>query len=551
MNTLKYISVIAIVYCSHAVSFAQVGTNGILNETPTEAQSHMGDEELEVVKAFKAKLATVSSLNINPTIKTSPPINRDYNYRISIVTYKIDYAEPTIKPFAMKPDSKKNYHKGYTKFGFGNFMSPLADLSYHNTTEKVEYGILANYLSLDNSDENAYQKMSDVDVNAHANIKLTDNLELLTGIYTSIDKRFFFHIPANESRLYGEEAAVRNLNTYGANVGIQNSYDYALQYKLVVDANYMSITNDNTNEFNTNVKGVISYASKSLGLSLETEVDYSKVSESVDSSFLTLAATPSLFWSNDKFNISAGASTILANDETYIFPVAELLVDVNSDKLQIIIGVDQEYIHNSIGNVISYNPYYQTESGDYGSTITKSYYGGAQGDWSKLSYRGKVGYREILNQSTLLNTADVRKFELNYIDMNSIFIEATASYSLNNIFTIGCGFQQNVFDLKDDVVAFHLPTMRYNTYTVINLMNDKFTIRPTLAFTDKVKYINEIGDVYKLNTMLSFNTSINYTIGDNFGLFVDGKNLLSNNYAEYYGYDDIGLHVHGGITLKF
>ena len=43
MNTLKYISVIAIVYYSHAVSFAQGDTNGIINETPTEAQSHMGN----------------------------------------------------------------------------------------------------------------------------------------------------------------------------------------------------------------------------------------------------------------------------------------------------------------------------------------------------------------------------------------------------------------------------------------------------------------------------------------------------------------------------
>ena len=59
MNTLKYISVIAIVYCSHAISFAQGSTNGILNETPTAAQSHMGDEELKVVKAFKAKLVSL------------------------------------------------------------------------------------------------------------------------------------------------------------------------------------------------------------------------------------------------------------------------------------------------------------------------------------------------------------------------------------------------------------------------------------------------------------------------------------------------------------
>jgi len=51
--------------------------------------------------------------------------------------------------------------------------------------------------------------------------------------------------------------------------------------------------------------------------------------------------------------------------------------------------------------------------------------------------------------------------------------------------------------------------------------------------------------------MFALNTTINYKIGDIFGLFVDGKNLLANNYAEYYGYDDVGIHVHGGITLKF
>ncbi len=551
MNTLKYIFTIAIAICIQANVNSQVDSTAVLNEAQTEEQSKLGSEELEVIKAFKAKLATASSLAVKPTIEAAPPVNRDYDYRISIVPYNIDYAEPTIKPFAMKPDAKKEYYKGYAKLGFGNFKSPLGDVSYHNTAGKVEYGILANYLSLDNSDKISYQKMSDINVDAHANIKLTDNLELLSGIYTSIDKRYFYHIPINQSRLYGEEAAIRNLSTYGAKVGIQNSSNYALQYKLMADANYLAITNDDTNELNTEVNGKISYAGKSLGVSLDAEMDFSKVSESVDSSFLTLSATPSLFWSNDKFNVTAGASTILANDSAYIFPVAELLIDVLADKLQIIAGLDQEYIHNSIRNVTSYNPYYQAQPGNYGSTITKSYYGGAQGDWAKLSYRGKVGYREISNQAILTNAEDVRKFDLNYIDMNSVFIEATASYSLNETFTIGGGFQQNIFDLEDDVIAFHLPSMRYNAYTVIHLLDNKLTVRPTLAFTDKVEFINSNGEVGKLDPMLSLNTTINYKIGDHFGLFVDGKNLFSNNYSEYYGYDDVGLHIHGGITFKF
>lgn len=551
MNTLKYISIITLFIGLQYVAIGQVDTTRVLTEAQTEAQSQLGSEELEVIKAFKAKLATAASLDVNPTIEAAPPVNRDYDYRITIVPYDLDYEEPTIKPFAMKPDAKPDYNKGYAKLGFGNYKSPLADLSYHNTTGKVEYGILANYLALDNSDQNAYQKMSDIDVDAHANIKLTDNLELLTGLYTSIDQRYFFHIPENEVSDYTEDGAKRDLNTYGIKLGIQNGSNYALQYRLMADANYMAITNDDTNEINTAVKGMVSYAGKSIGISLDAEMDFSKVTESVDSSFLTLSATPKLFWSNEKFNIRAGASTILANDETYIFPVAELLIDILSDKMQIIAGVDQEYIHNNIHNVTSYNPYYQSSRGDYGSTITKSYYGGAQGEWSKLNYRGKIGYREIANQTILINAIDVRKFNLGYIDMNSVFIEATASYSLNDIFTIGGGFQQNIFDLEDNVIAYHLPSMRYNAYTVIHLLDDNLTIRPTLAFTDKVEYINSSGTVDKLDPMLSLNTSINYSIGDHFGLFIDAKNLLANNYAEYYGYDDVGIHVHGGITLKF
>ncbi len=551
MNTLKHTFAIALILFTQGITIGQVDTTRVLTEAQREAQSQFGSEELEVIKAFKVKLASASSLDMKPTIESAPPTNRDYNYHISIVPYTIEYAEPTIKPFAMKPDSKKEYYKGYAKLGFGNFLSPLADVSYHNTAGNVEYGILANYLSLDNSNNNIHQKMSDININAHANIKLTDNIELLTNIYSSIDQRYFFHIPENKVSDYTEEGAKRYLNNYGVKVGIKNSSKYALQYNLLIDANYLAITNKNTNEINSDITGRVSYSGKSFGVSLDAKMDFSKGTESIDSSFITLSASPNLFWSNKTFNIRAGASTIIANDDTYIFPVAELLVDVLSDKFQVLAGVDQEYIHNNIRSVTSYNPYYQTQQGDYGATITKSYYGGAQGEWAKLSYRGKIGYREIANQVILLNADDIRKFDLNYIDMNSVFIEATASYSLNDIFTIGGGFQQNIFDLEDGVIAYHLPAMRYNAYTVIHLLDDNLTVRPTLAFTDKVEYINESGSVDKLDPMLSLNASINYRIGDHFGFFVDAKNVLANNYSEYYGYDDVGLHIHGGITLKF
>lgn len=531
---------------------AQVDTTITSESNQAEVNAALKSEELEVIKAFKAKLANASSLDVPPVIEAAPPSNREYDYDISIVPYDIDYADPVIKPFAMKPDSPEDFYRGYAKLGYGNYKSPLADFSFHNHNESIQYGIMGHYLSLDNSSNNPFQKMSDIDVNADAKLKINDQLNLNVGLQTSIDQRYFYHIDENETTEYNEEQAKRNLNKYGATIGVANSSDYALQYEANISANKLTITNIDTDELNISGDAKVSYAGENLGLSLKIFTDYSFESEISDSSLFSVSAEPTIYWATDNISIRAGANAISANDSTYFFPAAELLIDVMDDRLQFLAGVDQKYVHNSVNHIVSFNPYYQYQLDDYQTSIHRSYYGGLQGEWSKLNYRAKLGYKEIDRQVMLTNAVeDVRKFDLSHIDLNSIFIEATANYTLNEVVTIGAGFQQNIFDLEEGQKAYHIPSMRYNAFGEFTLLESKLTIRPSIAFTDKVDYIDQNGIDQKLDAMLSLNTQVHYKISEHFGLFVDAKNLLANNYSEYYGYEDVGIHIHGGITAKF
>lgn len=544
-------SIFVICLSASSITVAQVDSTLTTESEQQEVQTKLKNDELEVIKDFKAKLANAAIINLSPTIKSPPPTDRSYEYDISIVEYQIDYADPVIKPFAMKADEPSDVYYGYAKLGYGNYKSPIADVSYHGQTESASYGALIRYLSLDNSEENVHQKMADLDVMVDADLKINDKHTLRTAVSTRLAQRYLYHIPANEAIEYSLEAAERDLTRIRAMIGIENSSDFALQYGAEIAANTIKITNDDLDELNIDANGFFSYNGESVGIRLDVDAHRSSVN-TVDTAMTTISASPGMYWSNDHFSIRLGANAISANDSTYFFPKVELVADVYHDKLQLVLGVDQDYVHNSIHQVTNYNPYYQYTATDYGTTIRRSYYGGLQGAWSRLQYRARMGYRQIDAQATLINGfSDIRKFQMVYQDLDLIYLETTASYELNDIVNIGASFEQNLFDLENDTKAYHLPSMRYHLYSEISLVDGRLRMVPSLAFTDRVDYIDESGNDAQLDAMLALNLQTQYRLSDHIKLFVDGKNLLSNNYAEYYGYDDVGLHVHGGIIVKF
>lgn len=554
MTTLYKLSIAFILSLSVLSIHAQTDTLSVGSEAEQQQiNENLKNEEVEVVKAFRAQLANANSLNVSPTLPEVKEVSRKYNYDITIVPYNIEYADPEIKPFAMKGDEPKEIHKFYAKLGYGNFKSPIADVSYHNSFGKTSVGFLGKYLALDNDSNNRYQKMQDIDLALHTNTKVSEMFNLGVSAFTQLDKRYLFHIPLNsEPNDYTEENTLRNINNYGARIAIKNSSDYALQYILGLNGSLLDMSNNDAKELNLKADTDISYAGKNLGVGLDGILYYSDLSEIADTNYLTYTASPHVFYQREIAHVSLGANITGANDSLYIFPEAELLVDVIKNRVQLSLGVAQEAIHNNIDRSIAHNPYYEFSQDDYRTTITKKYFLGAQGQLSNITYRAQAGYKQIANQVFYLSQAeDGRKFSQQFLDVSAIFVSGQVDYTLNETFTIGANISQHFFDLEENEKLYHVPSLRMTAFTDINLLDNKLHVRPSVSITDKVDYIDAAGNAQKLDNLLNLSAVADYQILDRIRLFAEVKNILSNNYTEYFGYDDVGLHTHGGLKVRF
>jgi len=68
------------------------------------------------------------------------------------------------------------------------------------------------------------------------------------------------------------------------------------------------------------------------------------------------------------------------------------------------------------------------------------------------------------------------------------------------------------------------------------------------SFYDVVNTTNTAGEI---DGKFILNAKVNYSINDNFGVFVNGRNLLDNDNVEYYAADRNGMLLMGGLDIRF
>lgn len=553
MKATSIFAYIIISLCIIQSGIAQVDTTGIQSEaTQQNVNEALQNEEVEVIKAFKAKLAQADALSVKPSLPAVKKVDRKYQYDFSIIPYDIQYADPEIKPFAMKAELPEDNYDAYAKLGFGNYTSPLADISYTKNLDNAHFGLQGKYFALDNSSNNPYQKMQDIDARIFAGLQVSDMLHLDINTFASLDKRYLYHIPINKINEISESEAERKINNYGLQLKLKNASQYALQYAVGLSGDLLDLSNVDARELNLGTDAEVSYAGETWGAKLTAKGMLSDLSEIADTSYLTLQAAPSFFYQKDKLRFSLGGHLAHSNDSLHIFPQTELMYDLLNNKMQLTLGTGQELIHNSLANTLRHNPYYEYKSDDYKSTIRQKYFIGLQGQWANVTYRSELGYQQLHNQVYYLATAnDARKYAQHHLDTKGVYIHASGSYTINEVYTVGASIQQYFYDLDDNEKLYHVPSLRLKAYADIGLLENKLRVKPSLSLTDKIDYIDLDGNAQKLDNMLNLSAEAEYRIHNNFKVFAEVKNIFDNNYAEYFGYDDVGIHAHGGVKIKF
>ncbi len=104
--------------------------------------------EITLYNPYKPSLADFKKKSFLPEINDSVKIRPQFSYKVVSQPFSPEFSISTIKPASLLSDPLPKLYKGYVKLGFGNYSTPLAELSITNhRSKKGAIGLYARHFS--------------------------------------------------------------------------------------------------------------------------------------------------------------------------------------------------------------------------------------------------------------------------------------------------------------------------------------------------------------------------------------------------------------------
>ena len=120
----------------------------VLSTVNVVAQKNIGDEQIDVVKAYQPMLSDAVKISDVPQSDTMVNYIPDMTYEHSKVRFNTIYTISPIKAVKVKDDNIKKLYRGFVKAGYGTKNTPFVE-AYYNSLRSKEYdaGAYLHHLS--------------------------------------------------------------------------------------------------------------------------------------------------------------------------------------------------------------------------------------------------------------------------------------------------------------------------------------------------------------------------------------------------------------------
>ncbi|MBR4136535.1 MAG: hypothetical protein IKU03_09055 [Bacteroidales bacterium] len=414
-------------------------------------------------------------VNYVPKLAKSTKINRDavitdtihntvtYTYEISPQKPELNFSTAKLSYSKFNPEVPERFYRNYLKLGFGYPITPLAELSVHNTRNtKYSYGLNFHHFSSWAEPIGKVQKQFAYAPTSDTRLHLFFN-------------RYFKNYTLYSSAGYNHELA--NLYGYSREWGIPDFY-YAKDYRdsirnsfhhakaeLGFRSNYTTEdkrfkediclhydflrTYWKDMEHQIGLRSIFAYDSRFIKISgfqhyqLDFDVDYYLNSwndsimigvehnipaKNIDHSFkIEMRPTMSFNIKEYFLKVGVGIPVLVANDKTRcpVYPIAELQMGLVRNILSLYVGVDGQSKYNSLRDMLYENPYVKPQLDSLRFSRTQiSVYGGVKGNLVKrLNYHIAARYSFVQDMPFyVLDTLCLLKnqYDVVYVDKANV-----------------------------------------------------------------------------------------------------------------------------------
>lgn len=513
------------------------------------------DEEIEVIKAFEAKISNARKLDIQPELPAINTTPKNYDYDITIIPLDIEYPAPVIRPLALKPEERGKHYDGWARLGYSSLNSPYLKAGYsYYIEDHYQLSVLASHTGGKEEEDLPYRKVSKSAIGLSGNYNLNESIQLKAKLSYDLDKRFLFgYSPMDGS---APDSFERKTQSLGLLVGFKSikTNDLGLHYDLGFNPRFTQFNLDSSDElfFQTPLL-VEKKLSEFNQLYLKANSAITQSSQEQLDIHYVVSADLGARLNFDKVQANFGADLLAAEDKFYAFPNTDISYSLGKSGIEAFIGSRQTHFVNNLTQLVKKAPYISHQLDSIRTKVSQSIHGGLRGRVNdKVSIYGEFGYK-ILNNLDLYLTSDndLRTFSILYDDATAIYFLGKFDWDIFPWLNLESRVTKHFYSLDNQSSPWHTPSFEFEVFSTLKSEEDKWFVKAGLSLTEKAEYMDALGQSQKLNNRFDFSVEGEYNFTENIGLFIQANNLFNHSYEPWHRYPEFGINLVGGITARF
>ncbi len=495
-----------------------------------------------------------------------PPLPVSEN-NLNIRPYTFHSIKPEYTPVAIKNRALKSkdeplekLYGGSMNLGFGNYITPYAELDLFNKREE-RYLLGFNALHLSSRTGPVDKESSGNGVSEVAFDSRLFGSRLVSGVSAAYE-RSFYHFYGYPDGLQPEQDSIRrtfnnfHINAFLGNVDQSDDFDYNLSvgYRYFND-NLLSSESDISLKLASNM-----YLSDELSFDLDGDLLFSTYSylESINRNYIKIF--PHVNYNYGEFDITAGLNFVFQNDtvpgrsDVLLYPLVQVDYTL-SDYFSMFLKLDGDLEKITLPDMINENPFINPGAA---LTYTNKKFGlhwGLNGNiMNYVNFTAGFSLSELTDLYFFRNDSlDISRFEIFYEPENTSRANIYGELVYSRINAVHLSIRGDYFNysMNERQEAWHKPAYRVKADLNYNLFN-KIIFGSGIYILGGITYLDWSSDqVMTLDPVIDVNIDLNYRFSDQLGAFLNFNNILGNNYQTYWRYPARSIQVLGGVSLTF
>jgi len=300
-------------------------------------------------------------------------------------------------------------------------------------------------------------------------------------------------------------------------------------------------------------------------LGLKTKVNYYGNKDSLAStSDLLVQAIPYFKARYGVFSFNIGLNLNYLNTTSgkfKIYPMLDLTINLVPEMITVYGGFGGGLTKNSFLNLSTINPWVSSVIPLEWKNERISMNAGIRGNLArKVNFNLQIDWTSFENEYFFINTGDyagillydppMNKFTAVYDDGSVFKVSGELGYVYGENLKMWLGGNYQVFSLDSLSKPYHKPLSMIK-FGASYLFKKKASIRAEIYSYGKRYALNDFGQEVTMNGFIDINLGSEYSIKDNFSVFLNLTNLLNEHYLRFFNYPVQGFQVVAGIGYKF